>query len=768
MAVLGRTTDLTEVAAEVGARTAIVAIPSASADLMRQLSTLAREAGVDLKVLPKTSELLHSGRVAISDVRDIDVTDLLGRHQIDTDVASIADYLTDKRVLVTGAGGSIGSELCRQIAKFGPAELMMLDRDESALHAVELSIYGKAMLDTDETVLGDIRDTAFIHDLFEQRRPQVVFHAAALKHLPLLEKAPGEAIKTNVWGTLTLLEAAAEFGVEKFVNVSTDKAANPTSVLGYSKRLAEGLTADMARQSDGTFLSVRFGNVLGSRGSVLTAFAAQIAAGGPVTVTDPRVTRFFMTIQEAVQLVIQAAAIGSDGEVLILDMGDPVSIESVARQLIEMSGEDVEIVYTGMREGEKLHEELFGDGELDTRPVHPLISHAGVPHYDALDARTLDPWASRHGIVRELRDACTTLQLGSRDEERFVTFKILLSPPDVGEHEQEYVLAAMRSGWIAPAGPDLEIFEREVADRCKRQYAVALSSGTAALHLALVSWGVGPGDVVPVSTLTFAATVNAIRYVGAEPHFVDSEPESGNINPDLLDEALTRLAAEGRRVPCVLPVDLLGKCADYTRISEIASRHGVRLLADAAESFGASHAGRPAGSFGDAAVLSFNGNKIMTTSGGGMLLTDDEQMAQHVRKLSTQAREPVTHYEHTETGYNYRLSNILAALGTGAARPARRHDQTAPEVARALPRHRGPAARSAHPRRRRRRRGQLLADRSGHRRPGGHLALRPARRLHEQPASRRGRCGSRCTGNPSTKGATAPWTGPRTRLFAAG
>ena len=245
-----------------------------------------------------------------------------------------------------------------------------------------------------------------------------------------------------------------------------------------------------------------------------------------------------------------------------------------------------------------------------------------------------------------------------------MNFKILLSPPDVGELEQEYVMRAMKSGWVAPAGPDLDAFEAEVAERVGRKYAVGLASGTAALHLALVHWGVGPGDVVPVSTFTFAATVNAIRYVGAEPHFVDCEPETGNMDPELLRQALAGLNAQGCNVPVVIPVDMLGKAADYTRIQEVLGDFpGVRLLSDAAEAFGAFHAGRPAGSFGDAAVLSFNGNKIMTTSGGGILLTDDEAMAQHVRKLSTQAREPVVHYEHTEVGYNYRLSNILAALG---------------------------------------------------------------------------------------------------------
>jgi dTDP-4-amino-4,6-dideoxygalactose transaminase len=244
-----------------------------------------------------------------------------------------------------------------------------------------------------------------------------------------------------------------------------------------------------------------------------------------------------------------------------------------------------------------------------------------------------------------------------------VTFEILLSPPDVGELEQQYVARAMQSGWVAPAGPDLDAFEQEVAERVGVDHAVGLSSGTAALHLALVSRGVGPGDVVVAPTFTFAATANAIRYVGAEPHWVDCDPATGNIDPALLTEALDHLAGAGRHVPLVVTVDMLGKCADYSTIEPLLAERGVPLLCDAAEAFGAGHHGRPAGAFGAAAVLSFNGNKVMTTSGGGMLLTDDARLASHVRKLSTQAREPVAHYEHTEIGYNYRLSNLLAALG---------------------------------------------------------------------------------------------------------
>ncbi|WP_457946049.1 DegT/DnrJ/EryC1/StrS family aminotransferase [Pseudarthrobacter sp. alpha12b] len=241
--------------------------------------------------------------------------------------------------------------------------------------------------------------------------------------------------------------------------------------------------------------------------------------------------------------------------------------------------------------------------------------------------------------------------------------RILMSSPDIGELEEKYLLRALRSGWVAPLGPDVDAFEGEVASRVGRCFAVALSSGTAALHLALLAKGVGPGDVVLTSTMTFAATANAIMYTGAEPYFIDSLEDGGNIDPVLLEQALKALTDSGERVGAIVSVDLLGKSADYTSLELLAVRYGVPLIADAAESLGAVHAGRPAGAWGDIAIFSFNGNKIITTSGGGMLLTDDGRVAERVRYLATQARQPVVHYEHTEVGYNYRLSNLLAALG---------------------------------------------------------------------------------------------------------
>jgi FlaA1/EpsC-like NDP-sugar epimerase len=403
--VSGTRHDLAAVAARHRADSVIIAIPSASARVVRDLASLADAAGLTVKVLPPVAQML-SPSVKTADIRPVTPSDLLGRRVIDTEVHLIAGYLTDRRVLVTGAGGSIGSELCRQIHGHAPATLVMLDRDESALQEVQLSIDGRGLLDHRTLALCDIRDADALAAVFDEQRPEVVFHAAALKHLPLLEMWPTEAIKTNIRGTENVLAAAEAFGVQRFVNISTDKAVNPTSVLGYSKRIGERLTAAVAERASGTYLSVRFGNVLGSRGSVVTAFRAQIKAGGPVTVTHPDAARYFMTVEEAVELVVQAGAVGGDGEVLVLDMGEPVRIAEVAARMVAAARHSVQIVYTGLRPGEKLREELFGPGEVDKRPVHPMIAHVSVVPLPSEQLGGLDFAVSAEATTALLAQLC--------------------------------------------------------------------------------------------------------------------------------------------------------------------------------------------------------------------------------------------------------------------------------------------------------------------------------------------------------------------------
>ena len=403
VSVFGGRESIQKVASRTGATTLLIAIPSAESGVVSEIADLARAADLEVKILPAVQNL-DERAVDTSDIRDLTDEDLLGRRRVKINLDEISQYLVNRRVLVTGAGGSIGSELCRQLVRFNPAEIIMLDRDESALHEVQLSIYGRALLDTPQTVLADLRDARAINAVFDSRKPQVVFHAAALKHLPLLERYPHEAYQTNVLGTLTMLKAAQQSGVEVFVNISTDKAANPISVLGYSKRIAERLTAEFAFNSGpGKYISVRFGNVLGSRGSVLMSFRDQIAKGGPVTVTHRGVTRYFMTISEAVQLVIQAGAIGSTGEVLVLDMGKPVNIYEVAERLVRNSSKPIKIEVVGLRVGEKVHEELFGENEIDNRPRHPLISHVAVKPIDQLSLNT-ELADSREHMIKLLQE----------------------------------------------------------------------------------------------------------------------------------------------------------------------------------------------------------------------------------------------------------------------------------------------------------------------------------------------------------------------------
>ena len=341
----------------------IIAMPSAGSEEHKAVLDICKETGCELKTLPRISEILN-GRASLSQLRDVSVEELLGRDPIEADMSEIAEYIHGKTVLVTGGGGSIGSELARQIASYGPERLVLFDIYENSIYSIQQELrwhHPELQLDV---MIGSVRDKRRVRQVMERFRPDIVYHAAAHKHVPLMEDSPNEAIKNNVLGTYVTSKAAAEYGVRKFVLISTDKAVNPTNIMGASKRLCEMVVQEMDRQSAGTsFVAVRFGNVLGSNGSVIPLFKRQIAAGGPVTVTHPEITRFFMTIPEAVSLVLQAGAYATGGEIFVLDMGQPVKIDDLARNLIFLSGHipdgDIKIKYTGLRPGEKLYEELL-------------------------------------------------------------------------------------------------------------------------------------------------------------------------------------------------------------------------------------------------------------------------------------------------------------------------------------------------------------------------------------------------------------------------
>jgi dTDP-glucose 4,6-dehydratase len=372
--VLGTLRDLETIAIANEVETIVVAISNVDSVLLNNLEEFSRKQGIKLVVAPSTSQLID-GVVKLSDLSEVSDEDLIGRRNIRVEDGDILNLMRGKRILITGAGGSIGSELSRQVHRYMPADVFMLDRDETLLHDLELSLDGKGLLTSEKMVLADIRDKEWIQELVSRIKPDIIFHAAALKHLPMLELYPEEAEKTNVQGTKNILDAAQASGTSIFVNISTDKAVRPTSQLGVSKRKAELLTYQTGAKAGAhkKYVSVRFGNVLGSRGSVLDTFRLQIKNGGPVTLTDLKVKRYFMTIPEAVHLVLEASTKGTSGDVMLLDMGEPILIKDIADKLIEKSGKKIEIVVTGLRVGEKLSEDLFDDGKyIQVNETHKL------------------------------------------------------------------------------------------------------------------------------------------------------------------------------------------------------------------------------------------------------------------------------------------------------------------------------------------------------------------------------------------------------------
>ncbi len=373
--VLGAVDDLPTIAAREGVQEVLIAMPSATGAEKRRIVEVCKSCGLRFKTLPGMGEIIEE-RVSIKAIRDVNYEDLLGRPPVVLEEQGIQGYLRQKVVLVTGAGGSIGSELCRQIVRFGPKRLILVDASEPNLYEIQMALKHRVQYLDYVTVLGQVQDRRTMDSVMRRYRPEVVFHAAAYKHVPMLERNPWQAVRNNIRGTQTIMESAADHGVGRFILVSTDKAVRPTNVMGASKRVCEQLMH--AYQGQGTvFMAVRFGNVVGSAGSVIPLFQKQIEAGGPVTVTHPEVTRFFMTIPEACQLILQAGALGKGGEIFVLEMGTPVKIADMARDLIRLCGkepeEEIEIRYTGLRPGEKLYEELITEGEGIVGTAHEKI-----------------------------------------------------------------------------------------------------------------------------------------------------------------------------------------------------------------------------------------------------------------------------------------------------------------------------------------------------------------------------------------------------------
>jgi FlaA1/EpsC-like NDP-sugar epimerase len=418
--VLGTTDELTHILRDNKPDEVLIAMPSAPGEVRRKVVEATRVEGVPVKTLPGLGELIAGDLNLAGQIRPVQVEDVLGREQVDVDLGASAAYVRGRAILVTGAGGSIGSELCRQLARLGASRLVLVEQGESALYELERELVDERNFAAAIPVLADCGNLQKMRRVFERYEPEVVFHAAAYKHVPMLETNPLQAVSNNVLATRAMAQVAVEFGVDRFVLISTDKAANPKNLLGQSKALCEWIVESYALRDDvdTRFVAVRFGNVLGSSGSVIPIFRRQIERGGPVTVTHPEMTRFFMTIPEATSLVVQAGAIGGRGQVYVLDMGKPVKILDLARQMIELSGrteEQVPIAFVGARAGEKLHEELWNEGEAVGPTSHPKIMRAARSPIDAswLD----DELAELERLVADEDTLGVTAKLGTMVKE---------------------------------------------------------------------------------------------------------------------------------------------------------------------------------------------------------------------------------------------------------------------------------------------------------------------------------------------------------------
>ncbi len=689
--ILGKINDLEAVAREIGANTILLAIPSLSDERKREILSRCKNTGLHIKTMPTVYEA-ESEDAFVKSIRSIATEELLGKQKVTIDDQKIRKCCSGKTVLVTGAGGMMGKEISQVLAEHDPKTLVVVDSNENSLIELHKSLEARYPGVTIAPMIATVKHESNIQRIFNHYRPEVVLHCAFLNKTVTMNNGPSEILFNNVFGTLNVAKAAHEYQTEKFIMLSTDKALRPNHLVNATQRIAEMIIQSMDQTSNTKFSAVRFGNVADNAHYYIERFKREIRQGGPLTLEDQALTRYFLAPEDAAKLIVEAGSIMKGGEVFALDMGPPLSMYNLAKDFITLSGykpgKDIQISITGNIKPLDIKEEVLTDEHGLNKTAHRKIlqTRAVFDNYlelkEKLDQLELilgkanDETITRTVIktVKELIPSARHLTFQEAMLAREETYPqavfgksrpIWLASPHMGGLEQHYVKEAFDTNWIAPVGPNVNAFEKEMEEYIGVKSAAAMVSGTGAIHIALRLLDMHEGDYVFCSTLTFSGSANPIIYEKATPVFIDSEPDTWNMSPKALEKALRKHAEMDKLPKAVIVVNLYGQSADYDAIQGLCGKYRVPIIEDAAESVGATYKGKQTGTFGEFGVFSFNGNKIITTSGGGMLVSDDEGAIKKSKFLITQARDPARHYQHSELGFNYRMSNVVAGIGRG-------------------------------------------------------------------------------------------------------
>ncbi len=668
--VYGPISNINEILSKKDTDEVLIAAPSIPGEIIRKIFESLNSINVKIKILPgsfETPYYIEEGKADFEPVRELRIEDFFRRKPVISDYKKIRDNFSNQVVLVTGAAGSIGSELCTQLLRLG-SKVIALDNRETALHEFGLDLKEKYE-DKVVTILADIRDKPKVKKIFETYKPSIIFHAAAYKHVPMTEAHPDEAVKTNVFGTQNLIELVDELNISTFILISTDKSANPECILGFTKGMAEIITRIKSKKSNSKFLIVRFGNVINSDGSIVPLFEKQIRNGGPITITHSEAKRFFMTIPEAVQLVINSVLIGKNGELFILDMGEQYNILKLAETLIKLGGlepyKDIVIKLIGMRKGDKMEEELLNSCEIKEKTENTrifsvkngLIFDEEKIKKDLDDLKKFTEESDLEKIIFKLKEI-----FNKEDKKEFIPYNL----PSIGQEEIEEIIDTLKGNWLTQ-GPKTFQFEKQLADYLGVKHVIAVNSCTAALHLSLIVLGIGKDDEVILSPYTFASTANVVCHVGARPVFVDVQENTFNIDPEKIEKAITP------KTKAIIVVHYGGQAADMDEIKKIADKYNLKIIEDAAHAIGSEYKENKIGSLGNLTCFSFYVTKNITTGEGGAITTNDDILANRLRILRLHgiskdawkrySQEGSWYYEIEECGWKYNMNDIQASLG---------------------------------------------------------------------------------------------------------